>query len=231
MTGDLRVASALLRKQSAEYGAGRSVIELIATMVQSAPGPDGRYRTHVGEDTIHRYLEHARSANSLLLLNIQPGRAPFLDEVARYRRWLLNPDVGVALDPEWAVPEGVVPGAKFGSTTGAELDGVAAYLAELVATSGLPDKVMVYHQVAASVVRDEEKLRPHPGVSMIKVADGIGGPALKRATWKQVMARKPAHVHAGMKLFYEEDTRHGQPLLSPAEVMALAPRPKYVVYE
>ncbi|WP_239154449.1 hypothetical protein [Amycolatopsis sp. FDAARGOS 1241] len=167
----------------------------------------------------------------VLLLDIQPGRADFLPEVQAYERWLGEPDVGVALDPEWAVEPGAVPGEKFGRTTGAELDGVAAYLAGLANEQRLPDKIMAYHQVAASIVRDEADLRAHPGVSVVKVVDGIGGAGAKKATWRTLMAGKPAHVLAGFKLFFDEDTRHGGALMTPDEVMALTPKPAYVVYE
>jgi hypothetical protein len=37
-------------------------------------------------------------------------------------------------------------------------------------------------------------------------------------------------VHAGFKLFFDEDTRHG-PLMTPKQVLALRPKPEYVLYE
>jgi hypothetical protein len=53
-----------------------------------------------------------------------------------------------ALDPEWAMDPGQVPGRAYGHSTGAELDDVASYIADLVEEYDLPQKVMVYHQVA-----------------------------------------------------------------------------------
>ena len=41
----------------------------------------------------------------------------------------------------------------------------------------------------------------------------------------------PKFVHAGFKLFFTEDRRHGGRLMSPREVLALKPRPEYVMYE
>jgi hypothetical protein len=234
MTGDLTAASRELRKQIEAFPPGRPVtpvVELIATTVHRSPGEDGMYRSRCADETVRQYLEAARALNGLLLLDIQPGRADFLPEVQAYEHWLTQPDVGVALDPEWAVEPGVVPGRKFGRTTGAELDEVAAYLGNLAGKHRLPAKVMVYHQVAASVVRDEALLRPHPGVSVVKVVDGIGSAAAKKATWKTLMTTKPADVRAGFKLFFDEDTRRGAALMTPAEVMALSPAPAYVIYE
>ncbi len=234
MTGDLTEASRRLRQQIEVFPAGRPitpVVELIATTVHRSPGEDGMYRSRGDDATVRDYLDAARALNGLLLLNIQPGRADFLPEVRAYEHWLTEPDVGVALDPEWAVEPGVVPGRKFGRTTGAELDEVARYLGELAEAHRLPAKVMVYHQVASSVVREEELLLAHKGVSPVKVVDGIGSAAAKKATWKTLMTTKPDHVRPGFKLFFEEDTRRGADLMTPAEVLALTPAPAYVVYE
>lgn len=235
MTGDLRAAGARLTKQihafphqSRPFG---PVVELIATTVQAAPGADGMYRARAGTTTVQHYLDQARRMKGTLLLNIQPGRADFLPEVRAYERWLRQPDVGIALDPEWAVDGGQVPGEEFGHTTGAELNQVAAYLSALAKQHDLPPKLMIYHQLAAKIVRGESALRAHDRVSIVKVVDGIGSAAAKKATWRRLMKTKPAHVAAGFKLFYDEDTRHGTPLMTPAQVMALRPTPAYVVYE
>jgi len=234
MTGDLRQASAQLRELIATYPRDRPVVpvvELIATTVNPTPGGDGMFRSRADDSTIQRYLDAARALGGQLLLDIQPGRADFLPEVEAYERWLSEPDVGVALDPEWAVEPGVVPGEEFGRTTGEELDDVATYLASLVARHGLPEKIMVYHQVAVSVVEDVAGLKRHSGVAVVNVVDGIGSAEAKKATWDLVGRRRPSHVNAGFKLFYQEDTRGGQALMSPVEVLALNPKPVYVVYE
>ena len=233
LTGDLSTASAELQLQAAAYAGQRPVLpvfELIATVVQTDPGADGFYRARASDETVMRYLQAARKARGILLLNIQPGLADFLPEVAAYERWLSEPDVGVALDPEWAIDPGEVPGEVYGSTTGAELDTVARYLAGLVREGDLPQKAMVYHQVAPSVVVDEQALGAYPEVALVKSVDGIGTPAMKIETWTRLMAGKPPHVWPGFKLFYDEDTRTG-PLMTPPEVLALTPTPDYVLYE
>src|SRR5215203_3278871 len=59
---------------------------------------------------IRRYLRAARRAKALLLLDIQPGASDFFTEATRLERWLREPDVGLALDPEWRGKGGPVPG-------------------------------------------------------------------------------------------------------------------------
>ncbi|NHC46405.1 hypothetical protein [Motilibacter aurantiacus] len=233
--GDLGAKGRDIEKRGEAYDSdGRTILpvfELIATVVHRGAGDDGMYRSRMDDEIIEQHLKAARKAKGLLLLGIQPGRADFLPEVKAYERWLKEPDVGVALDPEWAVEEGDVPGEAYGRTTGSELDVVAGYLAGLVADNGLPEKVMVYHQVARSVVVDESRLHRHAGVALVKSIDGIGGPGAKRGTWYHVLQDTPGHVHTGMKLFLEEDVERGGRLMSPAEVLALKPRPSYVLFE
>jgi hypothetical protein len=232
-TGPLDQRVREMQQRGKPYAAGREVLpvlEVIATIVQASPGRDGTYRTRIGDDQIATYLKAARKGKGLLLLNIQPGRADFLDEAKAYRRWLREPDVGLALDPEWAIGPGQVPGRVFGRTTGAELNSVAAYLADVVEEEDLPEKVLVYHQLAPSIVRKESGLKAHRGVALVKSVDGIGVAAAKVATYKAVNRTTPDHVHPGFKLFYTEDAESGR-LMSPEQVLALKPRPDYVLYE
>ena len=232
-TGPLDERVAEIEKRAKPYAAGRRilpVVEVITTIVQASPGPDGMYRARLSDDKIARYLEVARKHRAVLLLNIQPGRADFIVEVKAYEKWLREPDVGVALDPEWAMDPGQVPGRMFGHTTGKELNSVAAYLSGVVERNQLPEKIMVYHQLASGIVRKESGLKAHHGVAVVKSVDGIGSRAAKVNTYRMVIKTTPSFVRPGFKLFFDEDRDHGS-LMTPAQVLALKPRPVYVLYE
>jgi hypothetical protein len=229
---DQRVAE--IERRAKPYAAGREilpVVEVIATVVQGSPGRDGKYRVRLTDAQIAKYHKAARKHRAVMLLNLQPGRSEFLTEAKAFEKWLKQPDVGVALDPEWAMDPGQRPGGVYGHTTGAELDQVAGYLSGLVRRYDLPEKVMVYHQVARSVVRRESGLKDHDGVVMIKSVDGLGHPGPKKNTYRVVNKSTPKFVHAGFKLFLTEDRRRGGRLMTPQEVLALKPRPEYVMYE
>jgi hypothetical protein len=231
--GDLDERVEEMQERGEEFAGDRElmpVLELIATVVHPTPGADGTYRTHVPESVVQDHLDAARRHDGILLLNIQPGRVDFIDEARHYEKWLLEPDVGLALDPEWAVGEGQVPGEVYGRTSGTELDEVAAYLSDLVEEHDLPEKVMVYHQVHPAVVQEEQELGEHDGVVIIKSVDGIGHPQDKMATYDRVNESKPDHVVPGFKLFYEEDAAFG-PLMSGDEVLGLDPQPEYILWE
>lgn len=231
--GDLDDRAAEIETELADYAGDREiqpVLELVVSIAHPVPGADGTYRTHVPEEMIQEHLDAARRHDALLLLNIQAGAVDFLDEVRSFETWLDEPDVGLALDPEWAVEPGQVPGQVYGRTTGAELDDVAGYLSDLVDKHHLPEKALVFHQVHSSVVRDEGDLRRHPGVAIIRSVDGIGHPLDKTYTYELVTEGSPAFVHGGFKLFLEEDRVLG-PLMTAEEVLALDPEVEYLMVE
>ena len=45
-------------------------------------------------------MKAARQSKALLLLNIQPGQSDFMTEIKRFEKYLKEPDVGIALDPD-----------------------------------------------------------------------------------------------------------------------------------
>jgi hypothetical protein len=233
-TGPLDQRVAEIERRAEPYADGREVlpvVELIATIVQGSPGRDGKYRVRLSDAQIAKYHKAARKHRAVMLLNLQPGRSEFIAEAKAFHKWLKEPDVGVALDPEWAMDRGQRPGGVYGHTTGAELDEVARYLSGLVKQYNLPEKVLVYHQVARNVVRKESGLKDHDGVVLIKSVDGLGHPGPKKNTYRAVNHGTPKFVHAGFKLFFTEDRRHGGRLMTPKEVLGLKPRPEYVMFE
>ncbi|WP_159620373.1 hypothetical protein [Arthrobacter zhaoguopingii] len=231
--GDLDERITEIETQGAAFAAGRKVLpvlELITVVVQAEPGPDGTYRTSTPDETIRQYLEAARRHDGILLLNIQPGRSSMTEEVKRLEKWLKEPDVGLALDPEWDITDQQLPGAVYGSTAGEEIEAIATWLNGLVAREALPQKALIFHQVAVGVVPNEAAITEHPGVEVIKSADGIGSAGSKTEAYALLTAGLPASIRPGFKLFFEEDAAHG-PLMTPAEVLALVPQPEYILYE
>src|SRR4051794_27199544 len=89
-------------------------MELIAVVAAAHPGPGDRYNLRQPDSVIRRYLKAARKAKTLLILDVQPGRSDFFTETKRLRKWLKEPDVGLALDPEWRMAPGQVPGQVIG---------------------------------------------------------------------------------------------------------------------
>jgi hypothetical protein len=201
--------------------------ELIATIANAHPGDDGMYRTQQPAEIIDRYLRGARRAKALLLLDIQPGRADFLDEAQRLEPWLLQPDVGLALDPEWHVAAGEVPGKKIGSVTADKVNEVARWLSDMVMEHDLPEKLFVIHQFTYDMIAGKERVARPPGLAVTMNVDGFGDRPNKISKYDAFTSEAGARFHDGFKLFYEEDTN----LMSPGAVLDLKPPPDLVVYE
>jgi hypothetical protein len=239
LQGNLPARARALDAQAARYADARNaddrkllpVFELIAVVVQGSPGPDGKYRRRVDSTVIDQYLRVARASKALLLLNIQPGQSDFVTEVKSFEKYLHEPDVGVALDPEWAMRPKQLPGHSFGQTDGETITEVANYLSAIVTEGKLPEKALVFHQVNNWVLKDEVELKPAPGIIFIKSVDGLGRVGPKIKTYDYLMKSAVAGVHPGFKLFFDEDTRDGSRLMTPKEVLALSPTPEYVMYE
>jgi len=228
--GSLETAVRRLRRQARAYHRrGRPILpalDLIATITSSGPGADGKYRYRRPMRFVETHLAAAREARALLLVHIQPGRSTFMDELRPYRRFLSEPDVGVALDPEWRMGPGQRPGKVIGSADADEINAVSAYLDRIVRREGLPQKLLVAHQFTARMVRRRSRLRQRPGVAVTVSIDGVGSRGLKENTYRQ-LARTGDGLFDGFKLFYEEDGR----VMTPAQVLALRPQPDFVVDE
>jgi hypothetical protein len=222
-------AVARLEKQAKPYAAGGRpvlpVLELIAVVAAHDPGEGGRYNLRQPDSVIRRYLKAARKAKALLILDIQPGRSDFFTEAKRLRKWLKEPDVGLALDPEWRMAPGQIPGQVIGSVGAREVNATSAWLDQLVTRYNLPQKLLLVHEFTDDMV-PEAQLKQRKGLAYVMNVDGFGGQALKIAKYKGFAGESKA-FRRGFKLFYQED----QGIMSPAQVMRLQPRPDVVVYE
>ena len=200
-------------------------MELIAVIAANAPGEDGLWRTRQDAAVIDRYHRAARRAKALLLLDIQPGHSDFLVEARRLERWLREPDVGLALDPEWHTP-GVQPGTEIGSATSQQVNAVSAWLADIVREENLPEKLFVIHQFTEDMITDKERVKPRPGLAITMNVDGFGDRPNKISKYKQFTS-EAVRFHDGFKLFFKEDVN----LMTPGAVLDLRPPPDLVVYE
>ncbi len=222
-------AAEALQNQARAYEGPRRVLpalEVVSTVARGNPGPDGSYANLLSEEMIEAYLAQARAIQGLLILDLQPGRRSFPDDVPRYERFLKEPDVGLALDPEWRVGPREIPGRVVGHVTAAEVNEVIDYLASLVRRYDLPQKLLVIHQFTPFMIEDRHTLHIVPEVAVTFDIDGVGKPTAKIANY-QDLARGPSGSHQGIKLYYTRDVG----LLAPWEILSLDPQPDVVIYQ
>jgi hypothetical protein len=228
--GSPRRAARRLERQARPYARPRRPVlpafELIAAIVTREAGEGGDHSMRQDPATIGRYLRAARRHRMLLLLDIQPGYAPFLEEAKALERWLKEPDVGLALDPEWSMKPPLLPAQEIGSTDAATVNEVSRYLSGLVRRHDLPQKLLVVHRFTGDMIQDESRLEQDPGVALVVNVDGFGDQPNKISKYRE-FTRGKRDRHHGFKLFYREDLN----LMPPRRVMRLRPRPELVVYE
>ena len=223
-------AARKLDRQARPYARpGRPVLpafELIAAIVTSEAGDGGDHSIRQEPATIRRYLRAARAHRMLLLLDIQPGYAPFLQEAQALEEFLKQPDVSLALDPEWSMDPPQLPGQEIGSTDAATINEVSRYLSSIVRRYELPQKLLVVHRFTGDMIEAEHDLERHPGVALVVNVDGFGDRPNKISKYNEFTNDLHRRFN-GFKLFYEEDLN----LMRPKNVLRLRPQPDLVVYE
>jgi hypothetical protein len=162
----------------------------------------------------------------LMLLDIQPGYAPFLQEAKALERFLREPDVSLALDPEWSLEPPQLPGQEIGSTDAATINEVSRYLSGMVRRYDLPQKLLVVHRFTNDMIGAEHDLERHPGVALVVNVDGFGDQPNKISKYHEFTEDLRQRFN-GFKLFFHEDVN----LMKPKQVLRLRPQPDLIVYE
>jgi hypothetical protein len=203
--------------------------EIIATVASSDPGPDGNYSTELDPATLQAWVDRARDAGIYVVLDLQSGRSDFLAQAQRYRSLLEQPNVGLALDPEWRLEPGERPLSQIGSVGVDEINATSAWLADLTREQRLPQKLFVVHQFQLRMVAGRERLDlSRPELAVMVHADGQGSQGDKQATWRALHQGAPASLAWGWKNFFDED----HPMLTPDQTIAqVSPRPQLVTYQ
>ncbi|WP_185995017.1 hypothetical protein [Nocardioides campestrisoli] len=201
------------------------VYELIVTVADAVPGPDGDYNHDVLHSRVQEYIDAAQRNKALLVLDIQPGRSDFLTVAKRWEWALKHPWVGLALDPEWRMGPDQVPGQVIGSVRAKEVNEVSAWLDALTAAEGLPEKVFMIHQFRSSMVSRANKVKDRPRLAEVQHVDGFGTPSQKLATYGALA--RPRQFTMGFKLFYDEDV----PRMRAGAVRRIRPAVRFVSFQ
>lgn len=201
-------------------------LDYVTPVVQSQPMADGSWVYRMPGDSIQHYLTLANSHHALFFMDMQIGHSPIQKEVNMLWPYLQEPGVDLALDPEFDMAPGAVPGVEFGRMHADEINWVINQLSNLVLTHHLPPKILIIHQFLASMLPDWQKIKLQPGVELVTCVDGFGSPGSKIGDY-QLFDKDQLIQYPGMKLFYKLD----KPLMTPTDVLALNPAPMMVMYQ
>ncbi|MGA7827512.1 MAG: hypothetical protein WCA04_07635 [Geobacteraceae bacterium] len=206
-------------------------LHLIAVVAQGTPGKAGKYRMIMPDEIVNKVYGWAKEAHCLLFIDIQTGHEDIRTLLPRFEWILKNPDVHLGIDPEFnLVASQKIPGSKVGTFDAAEINYVTGYLTDLVKKYRLPPKVLTIHRFTRNGVTNFRNIKLRPEVQIVMNMDGWGGPHLKRATYKDYIVSEPVQF-TGFKLFYHNDTKKGDPLMTPKDVLRLNPKPVYIMYQ
>ncbi len=208
-------------------------IHLVAVVAQGAPGPDGMWRRREDPSMIEKSYQWAKARHGLLILDIQASHSTLQQELPRLLPYLTRPDVHLGVDPEFYMHydrEGLRPSSKIGTMMASDVNYVIKTLDSLVAANKLPPKILVVHRFTSKMVPDAENIRPTSRVQVVMDMDGWGPPWLKFDSYRDYVVNHPVEF-TGFKLFYHNDTKKGDALLTPGEVLQLRPRLSYIQYQ
>jgi hypothetical protein len=221
-----------LTEQKAAYEAAdpsrpvKMAFELIASVGQPDPQNNGSYLLHTDAKTIQEYADFARDHDMILILDMQIGHSTVKDEIAKVSQFLKLPYVHLGLDPEFATSGDVAPGDAIGTIDAADVTDAQNELAAIAAENKIPPKLLVVHRFTENMVTNSDQIEPVNGVQLVIDFDGFGEPDSKTGLYEHIIGLGGAQF-AGFKLFYKKD----DPLLTPAQVIALKPAPDFVVYQ
>jgi hypothetical protein len=206
-------------------------LHLIATVAQGTPGRAGLYRLQMRDSMVSDVYSWIKARKGLFFIDVQVGKSSVQAELPRLRPFLENPDVHLAIDPEFAMAtSGRVPGTVIGTLDAADINWAVNWLDEIAREKKLPPKILIVHRFTRKMVTNASKIRYTPHVQVVMDMDGWGPPWLKFDSYHDYVKAEPVQF-TGFKLFYHNDTKKGDPLLTPAEVLRLTPKPLYIQYQ
>jgi hypothetical protein len=205
-------------------------LHLIAVVAQGTPGKDSLYRYRAVPELIEKVYGWAKQRGAILFLDVQIGKSTLESELAYVLPYLKRPDVHLALDPEFAMTKGGIPGHRIGTYDATHINYAIDLLANLVTQYHLPPKVLVVHRFTGPMVTNYKHIKLDPRVQVVMNMDGWGPPHGKKATWARFIYPYPVE-YTGFKLFYHNDTKQGYPMMTPKQVLALFPPPVYIQYQ
>jgi hypothetical protein len=205
-------------------------LHMVSVVAQGDPGPSGHYRTQMRDAQVDSIYQMAKSINGIFFVDIQVGTDDIRNILPRFDYILKNPDVHLAVDPEFYMREGVKPGRKIGTMYARDVNYVIDHLAKLVREHNLPPKVLIIHRFTRGMVPDAENIKPRPEVQVVMHMDGWGAPWLKYDSYRDYVVRYPVQF-TGWKNFYHNDTKKGDPLTTPRDLIQLWPEPLYIQYQ
>ncbi len=208
-------------------------LHLIAVVAQGSAGRDGMWRARMDSAMIEKVYGWAKQRNAILFLDVQVGKSTMQRELPPLMKFLERPDVHLGMDAEFSMhyaAEGSAPSRRIGQFDASDVNWVSEQLRQLVDEKKLPPKVLVVHRWTKAMISHANQITIDPRVQIVMHMDGWGPPWMKFESYRDYIDLEPVE-YTGFKLFFHNDTKRGDLLLTPAELLWLRPRPLYIQYQ
>jgi hypothetical protein len=205
-------------------------LHVIGVVAQGSAGRDGMWRARMSDSLIERVYSWAQRKNALLFIDVQVGHSTLQAELPRLAKFLERPDVHLGIDPEFSMKSGAKPGTKIGTFDAADVNYATKFLSDLATSKNLPPKVLVVHRFTRPMLTNAKNIRLDPRVQIVINMDGWGPQWMKLDSYHDYVYLHPVQ-YTGFKLFYHNDTKKGNALLTPEQVLKLFPKPVYIQYQ
>jgi hypothetical protein len=225
-------------------------IDLVASVPDAFPGPQGYYSHHLDPATIQSYIDFCQQNGLILFLDLDFGWAPVTQEVNFFLPYLERYSfVEMAVDPEWMFPRhDGIPGTNLSNVRASDLNPIIEALAAIPMQYHVPRKILLLHQyrpdgdgladpynAGVAEIADKRDLVNDPRVDLVIHIDSVGGFPGDQAdktyqynTWVgQDMLKYHNFRYGGFKMFYHIEAKT---LMTPQQVLALKPPPMLVTY-
>jgi hypothetical protein len=179
-------------------------LHLIVTVAQGKPGAGNKYRLRMGDSLINLVSSWAEERGWIVFLDIQTGHSTVEAEIEPLIPFLQRPYVHLALDPEFAMKAGGVPGRRIGTLDASDVNHAIDVLGKVVTEHKLPPKVLVVHRFTRKMLTNTDSIRLDPRVQVVIQMDGFGAPYLKQDAYRFWISPHPVQ-YTGFKLFYKND--------------------------
>ena len=201
-------------------------LHLVYAVAQPQSDKDGIYLSYVDDYTVRQYLDLARRRGFVLILDLQIGHSNALAEVQKVAKYLAEPDVFVALDPEFALHGTTRPGEAIGTIDASDVNAVQWYLGKFSEQRQLPKKMLIVHQFQAEMITSADAIEHHDDVDLVVDMDGYGPAGIKLVKYARYGAA-PYAAFGGIKVFLEQDPDP----LTERQLLSLTPKASLFVFQ
>ena len=158
----------------------------------------------MGDSVINKVAKWAEERGWIMFLDVQPGQSTVEAELEPLIPFLARPYVHLALDPEFAMTKGGLPGKRVGTLDAKQVNYASELLARLVDSLKLPPKVLIVHRFTQGMLTNHDQIKLDPRVQVLIQMDGYGASRHKQDTYRRYIVPEPVE-YTGFKIFYKND--------------------------